>query len=158
MFSKRTGHRCFPRAETKASNGSSIGRPAGLAVTISALVVCWWELIKITLDFALTDSDAALGATVGTRLIVVVSGLAVVGDAPFARPVFCFLCAMSVLAVGPAIPLELTDSLLVPAVSFIDCVTKTLFLACAFASSGRNGRDKRNHSHVFEVAVLPPRD
>ncbi|MGF6918472.1 hypothetical protein [Paraburkholderia sp. 40] len=115
MFIKRVGHRYFLRAELKASDENDIDRLAGRARTILVLAICWWALIETTLDFVLTDGDAALAATIATRPIVVVTGLAVIVDAPFARPTFCFLCAMSVLAVGPAIPLEFRDSRLAPA-------------------------------------------
>ncbi|MEX3950743.1 hypothetical protein AB4Y40_23660 [Paraburkholderia sp. EG287B] len=155
MFSKRTRHGDLPQPALDARSGIE---PSGLATTVSALVVCWWELIEIALDFTSTD-DAALATTIGTRLIVVVCGLAVVLNSRIARSVFCFLCAMSALAIAPALAaVHLTGPLLQPAVAFIDCVTKILFLASSLLSSiGGRRPDKRNISPAFAPAVVSPR-
>jgi hypothetical protein len=143
MFIKRAPHRFFSHAGRQTSDENGIEQPAGPAITILALAICWWALIQTTLDFVLTDGDVALSGTIGTRLIEVVAGLAVVVDARFARPTFCFLCAMSVLAVGPRIPIEFTDSLLASAMSFIDCLAKTLFLVCALGlPAWKSGKGK----------------
>ncbi|MBB5469753.1 hypothetical protein HDG32_005902 [Paraburkholderia sp. CI2] len=155
MLSKHTGHRFSPQAEPHAS---ACSQPTGRAVIIAALVVCWWALIETALDFAMTDGDTALATTIGTRLIVTVSGLAVVLEARIARPFFCFLCAMSILAVAPTIALQFNDSLLQPAVSFIGCATKALFLTCAFVSAERShGRGHRTGNHACPLSVLSPR-
>jgi len=155
MFSERTRHGDLPQPTLDARRGLE---PSGFAVTISALVVCWWELIEIALDFTSTD-DATLATTIGTRLIVVVCGLAVVLDSRIARPVFCFLCAMSALAIAPALAaVHLTGPLLQPAVAFIDCVTKIGFLACAHIScKGGHSPADRNVPPAFARAVVSPR-
>jgi hypothetical protein len=132
MFRRHKGHRYFLRAEL---NTRGYFQPTGLAVTAAALVVCWWSLIETALDFALADSDTGLAATIGTRLIVVLSGLAVVLETRIARQVFCFLCGMSVLALAPTITIQPDETLVRPAVSIIDCATKLLFVACVFFSS-----------------------
>ncbi|MGF6921058.1 hypothetical protein [Paraburkholderia sp. 40] len=155
MISKQTGHRFVPHADPNASGSSA---PPGLAVITAALVVCWWAQIETALDFAMTDGDTALATTIGTRLIVIVSGLAVVLEARIARPFFCFLCAMSILAVAPTVALQFNDSLLQPAVSFIDCATKALFLTCAFISAERShGRSHRAGKNASPLPVLSPR-
>ena len=64
MFSKRTRHEALPQPTLDARGGLE---PPGLAVTISALVVCWWELIEMALDF--TSIDDALATTIGNRNI-----------------------------------------------------------------------------------------
>jgi len=141
MFSKCTRHGDLPQSGLDARSGPE---PLGFAITMSALVVCWWELIEIALDFTSIDADT-LATTIGTRLIVVVCGLAVVLESRIARSVLCFLCAISALAIAPALAaVHLTEPLLQPAVAFIDCVTKLLFLACALVSSkgGRSAAER----------------
>ncbi|REG48828.1 hypothetical protein B0G80_5133 [Paraburkholderia sp. BL6669N2] len=155
MISKHTGHRFVPHTDP---NASGCRAPPGPAVIISALVVCWWTLIETALDFAMTDSGTALAVIIGTRLIVIVSGLAVVLEARIARPFVCFLCAMSILAVAPTIALQFNDSLLQPAVSFIDCATKALFLTCTFVSAERSHRRGRHTGKdASPLPVMSPR-
>jgi len=155
MFSTRTGHRFFPQAEPDACGSF---HPNGLAIIISTLVVCWWALIEAALDFVLIDSDTALATSIATRLIVVVSGCAVVLESRIARTVFCFLCAMSVLALASAVALQFNEPLLRPAVCLVDSATKALFLGCAFISSTKShARHWRNDILAFAPDLVSPR-
>ena len=126
-----------------------------IQVTISALVVCWWTLIELALDFTSTDDDKALATTIGFQLLLVVCGLAVVLDSRIARAVFCFLCAMSVLAIGPALAVQLTGSPAQHVIAFMDCATRLLFLACTllFPTFNRNPPE-RHPDHALATAVM----
>jgi len=131
MFSQLMRYRDV-RQET--ANPRYRRQPDSARLTISALVVCWWTLIELTLDFTSID-DKALAATIALQFLLVVCGLAVVLDSRIARAVFCFLCAMSVLAIAPALAVQLTGSPHNRVIAFMDCTTKLLFLACKLLSS-----------------------
>ena len=154
MF-RRKSHGYFPQGE-RSDQVDFL--PSGRAVTASALFVCWWALIETALDFALTDSDFALIATIGTRLIVLLFGLAVVLEMRIARPVLCFLCATTLLALAPTIAIRSDETLVRPAISIIDCATKLLFLGCVFFSSAksqRRGDGIETNTRLLLIPVSP---
>jgi hypothetical protein len=143
-------HRFLARAGTNANDSR---HPGGLVLRTSALVICWWSLVETALDFALIDGDTALAPAIGTRLIALACGLAVALDLRLARPVFRFLCAMSVLALAPTLALGFNGSLVQPVVSFIDCATKAFYLICASPTAARShDRGWRIRNYTFALS------
>ncbi|EEA03918.1 hypothetical protein BH160DRAFT_0830 [Burkholderia sp. H160] len=114
-------------------------QPAGHALMIATLAVCWWSLVETPLDFV-TRTGNAFAAAVAAKLIVVTVGLAVVMSVRFAREIFAFLSGVSILALGSTIPLAFDDSMWIALISLIDCGSKFVFLVFACGSHSEKGR------------------
>ncbi|MCP3705580.1 hypothetical protein M3I54_00995 [Paraburkholderia sp. CNPSo 3274] len=120
-------------------------RPAGHALTIVTLSICWWSLVETVLDFVTGNGCTAFAAAIAANLIVVTVGLAVVMNVRFAREIFAFLCGVSILALGSGIPLAFSDSMWIPLISLIDCGSKLAFLVFACALRHEDGWRSTSH-------------
>lgn len=125
----------------------SLAQPSiGPTTTLLILVICWWSLIELVLELGTGSGDTPqIGVVAAVRLIVIVAGLAAVAEVRLARGIFFFLCAMSVLAIAPNLPLQFERSVAVSLISFVECAGKALFvfMSCAnrpFAPTQRENR------------------
>jgi hypothetical protein len=105
------------------------------AMTVLILGVCWWSLIELVLELGIGGGDMQqLGVVAAVRLAVIVSGLAAVADVRLARGVFFFLCAVSVLATAPSLPLQFDRSGAVSLISLVECAGEASFVLMSCAS------------------------
>jgi hypothetical protein len=115
-----------------ASAAQSPFRPT---MTVLILGVCWWSLIELVLELGTGGGDTPqLGVVPAVRLAVIVSGLAAVADVRLARGVFFFLCAVSVLAIAPSLPLQFDRSFAVSLISLVECAGKAIVVLMSCAS------------------------
>lgn len=105
------------------------------------LVVCGWSLIEAPLELGVSDAHAGLLALLGSRLVVVGTGLAAVAKARFARETFAFICGASVLAIAPALPMEFNQSFAIAIFSSVECFSKA---ACVMAFGVASSREKQS--------------
>jgi hypothetical protein len=116
----------------EANAAQSFSRPT---MTVLILGVCWWSLIELVLELGTGGGDTPqIGIVAGVRLAVIVSGLAAVADVRLARGVFFFLCAVSVLAIAPSLPLQFDRSVAVSLIPLIECAGKAIFVLMSCAS------------------------
>jgi hypothetical protein len=118
-------------------------------MTVLILGVCWWSLIELLLELGIGGGDTPqFGVVAAVRVAVIVSGLAAVADVRLARGVFLFLCAVSVLAIAPALPLLFDRSVAVSLMSLVECAGKAIFvlISCTrgpFAAAQPENRSPR---------------
>jgi hypothetical protein len=104
-------------------------------MTVLILGICWWSLIELVLELGTGSGDTPqLGVVAGVRLVIIASGLAAVADVRLARSVFFFLCAVSVVAIAPSLPLQFERSVAVSLILLVDCAGKTVFVLMSCAS------------------------
>ncbi|MEM5401101.1 MULTISPECIES: hypothetical protein [Paraburkholderia] len=113
--------------------------PAGHALMIATLLICWWSLVETALDFVTGNGNSDFASAIAANLIVVIAGLAVVMNVRFAREIFAFLCGVSILALGSRLPLAFADAMWIPLISLVDCGGKLVFLVFACAPPHENG-------------------
>ncbi|TDG06583.1 hypothetical protein E1N52_19845 [Paraburkholderia guartelaensis] len=97
---------------------------AGRPFKRSVVAVCCWILIETPLELSGSISSTALLAVLVSKALVCLTGFAAIARVRFARHVFAFICAASVLAVAPALPLEYAHSVAIALVSTVECVAK----------------------------------
>jgi hypothetical protein len=131
-FDTSTDEGGFVAGSTGASAAQSRFRPT---MTFLILGVCWWSLIELVLELGTGGGDTPqIGVIAGARLAVIVSGLAAVADVRLARNIFFFLCAVSVLAIAPNLPLQFDRSVAVSLISLVECAGKATFMLMSCAS------------------------
>ena len=99
---------------------------------LSVIAVCCWVLIEAPLELSGSISSTALLAVLASKLLMCLTGFAAIAGLRFTRHVFAFICAASVFAVVPALPLEYARSVAIALVSTVECVAKAACVA-AFA-------------------------
>lgn len=104
---------------------------------VSVVVVCCWVLIEAPLEFSGSISLTALLAVLVSKILICLTGFAAIAGLRLTRHVFAFLCAASVFAVAPALPLEYARSVALALVSTVECVAKTACVV-AFAIASAN--------------------
>ena len=98
----------------------------------SVIVVCAWALIEAPLELGGAISFIALLAVVASKVLIGLIGTAAIANLRFARQVFTFICAASVLAIAPVLPLEYTRCVAIALFSTVECLGKAACVA-AFA-------------------------
>lgn len=98
---------------------------------LKALIVCvcGWSLLEAPLEFEVSNTGAWLPALIVSKLIVVTAGCAAIIHVRFARSVFTLMCAASVLAIAPALPMEFKRSVVMGVVSMVECFSKAAYAA-----------------------------
>ncbi|MEM5451148.1 hypothetical protein [Paraburkholderia guartelaensis] len=107
----------------RADAGDLVSR-AGRPFKRSVVAVCCWILIETPLELSGSISSSALLAVLVSKALVCLTGFAAIARVRFTRHVFVFICAASVLAVVPALPLEYAHSAAIALVSTVECVAK----------------------------------
>ncbi|MCP3709940.1 hypothetical protein M3I54_23655 [Paraburkholderia sp. CNPSo 3274] len=97
---------------------------------ISVVAVCCWVLIEAPLELSGSISSTSLLAVLASKVVMCLIGFAAIGGLRFTRHVFAFICAASVFAVAPALPLEYAHSVAIALVSTVECIAKA---ACVVA-------------------------
>ncbi|EEA02310.1 hypothetical protein BH160DRAFT_2410 [Burkholderia sp. H160] len=97
---------------------------------VSVIGVCCWTLIEAPLELSGSINSTSLPAMLVSKLLICLIGFAAIADLRLTRHVFAFICAASVLAVAPALPLEYTHSIAFAIVSTVECLGKA---ACVVA-------------------------
>lgn len=116
-------------------------------MTVLIFAVCWWSLIELLLELGIGGGDTPqFGVVAAVRVAVIVSGLAAVADVRLARSVFLFLCAVSVLAIAPALPLLFDRSVAVSLMSLVECAGKAIFVLMSCASGPFAAAQPENRS------------
>ncbi|MGF6483891.1 hypothetical protein [Paraburkholderia sp. JPY419] len=105
---------------------------------VSIIVVCCWTLIEAPLELSGSIDSTSLLAVVASKVLVCLIGFAAIVDLRLTRHVFAFICAASVFAVAPALPLEYTHSIALALVSTVECLGKGACVV-AFALAAWNG-------------------
>jgi hypothetical protein len=95
----------------------------------SVIVVCAWTVIEAPLELGGSADLIWLIALVTSKVLVGLTGMLAVANFPFARQVFTFICAASVFALAPALPLEYTRGVAVAILSTVECVGKAACVA-----------------------------
>lgn len=100
------------------------------ALKTLVLCVCGLSLLEAPLEFDVSNTGAWLPALIFSKLIVAIAGWAAINNVRFARGVFTLMCAASVLAIAPALPLEFQRYAAMGVVSMVECLSKA---ACVIA-------------------------
>ena len=126
----------FARPISKHATGTATRweRPFKPLVT----VVCSWSLLETPLELdASVDPEHALVVAL-SKLVMFLIGVAAVADLRYARQAFAFICAASVLAIAPALPIEYGRCVPVALCSTIECIGKGMCVtAFAIVSLGK---------------------
>ncbi|WP_413184753.1 hypothetical protein [Paraburkholderia sacchari] len=103
---------------------------------LSVVTVCCWVLIEAPLELSGSISSTGLLAVLASKILICLAGFGAMAGLRFTRHVFAFICAASVFAVAPALPLEYARSAAIALVSTVECIAKTAcVVAFAFASA-----------------------
>lgn len=111
---------------------------------VSVIVVCCWVLFETPLELSGSINSTSLLAVVASKILICVIGFGAIAGLRLIRHVFAFICAASVFAVAPALPLEYTHSIAIAFVSTVECLGKAACVA-AFAMASWEG-DSVNES------------
>jgi hypothetical protein len=95
----------------------------------SAVVVCGWALIETPLELGGSTDSTSLLAVVVSKVLICLIGAAAIANLRFARQVFAFICAASVFAIAPALPLEYMRCFPIALFSTVECIAKAACVA-----------------------------
>jgi hypothetical protein len=105
-----------------------------LAPRLLILGVCGWSLIETPAEIDPAAGDSGVVALVLAKFVWVVIGVAAARGMKRAQWLFSFLCGLSLVAIVPALPVELNESAWIFTQSLIECLLKAgALLAFAFA-------------------------
>jgi hypothetical protein len=90
------------------------------------VVVCGWALIELPLDLSGSIDITSVLAVLVSKVLVCSIGAAALVNFRYASEVFSFVCASSVLAIVPALPLEYAHYMPIALVSTIECIAKAV--------------------------------
>ncbi|MGF6959666.1 hypothetical protein [Paraburkholderia youngii] len=105
---------------------------------VSVIVVCCWTLIEAPLELSGSIDSTSLLAVVASKVLICLIGFAAIVHLRWTGHVFAFICAASVFAVAPALPLEYTRSVALAFVSTVECLGKAACVV-AFVLASWNG-------------------
>ncbi|SPB14394.1 hypothetical protein NOV72_01636 [Caballeronia novacaledonica] len=120
------------RASPQRVSEEAAGLATGPVRLFKAFVatICIGSLIEIPLDTGASIDSNRLLFVLAPKLVMIFIGVAAIADVPFARQAFTFICAVSVLAIAPALPIEygryISIALLV---STVECIGKSVCIA-----------------------------
>jgi hypothetical protein len=97
---------------------------------VSVVAVCVWILIEAPLELSGSIDLTSLLAVLASKVLICLVGAGAIVDLRLTRYVFAFICASSVFAVAPALPLEYVHSVALALVSMVECLGK---VACVVA-------------------------
>lgn len=117
-------------------------------IKLAIFGVCGWSLIETPLEMGVSNSDTWLLALAVSKLIVISTGIGAITRVRGARAIFAFICAVSVLAIAPALPLVYIRSAEIALISTVECVLKAACLGALCLSSLRKKPRKRRASTV----------
>jgi hypothetical protein len=99
--------------------------------------VLGWSLIELPWEISATDTRREFWALICAQFLLAAVVWAVARGAKWARIVFLAICATSVIAIAPNLPLEVRSYPLGAAFSAVECALKLLALLVAgFAIPG----------------------
>jgi hypothetical protein len=100
-------------------------------------LVLGWSLIELPWEISATDTRREFWALICAQFLLAAVVWAVARGAKWARIVFLAICATSVIAIAPNLPLEVRSYPLGAAFSAVECALKLLALLVAgFAIPG----------------------
>ncbi|MCP3728492.1 hypothetical protein M3I53_36220 [Paraburkholderia sp. CNPSo 3272] len=105
---------------------------------VSVVAVCCWILIEAPLELSGSIDSTSLLAVMASKVLICLIGVGAIVDLRWTRHVFAFICASSVFAVAPALPLEYAHSVALGLVSTVECLAKATCVV-AFAMASRDG-------------------
>ncbi|PMS33872.1 hypothetical protein B0G57_1183 [Trinickia symbiotica] len=104
----------------------------------SVIAVCGWALIEARLELGGSIDLTWLLAVVASKILIGVIGAAAIANVRFARQAFTFICAASVFAIAPALPLEYARCVAIGLFSMVECLAKAACVA-SFAIASWTG-------------------
>ena len=110
----------------------------------SVIVVCGWAVIEAPLELGEPITSTSLLAVVASKVLMGLIGAAAIVKLRFARHVFSFICAASVFAIAPALPLEYTHYVAIALFSTVECLAKAVCVA-SFAIASLAGDSGSGH-------------
>ncbi|WP_336597676.1 hypothetical protein [Paraburkholderia bengalensis] len=117
-------------ADSQRAHGTSLPQVQRAAVQLAMtprvliLGVCGWSLIEIPAEFDPAAGEMGIAALTLAKLAWTVIGIAAVRGMRRAQWIFSFLCGLSLVAIVPALPVELSESASIFTQSLIECVLK----------------------------------
>jgi hypothetical protein len=105
----------------------------------TVIVVCGWAVIEAPLELGGAIDSNFLLVVVASKVLVSIIGTAAIANLRFARRVFTFICAASVFAIAPALPLEYTRCVAVAIFSTVECIGKAACVASFAIASLEDG-------------------
>jgi len=87
-------------------------------------IVCIWSLIETPLELGVSVDSERLLVVALPKLVMLLIGVAAIADRRYARQAFTFICASSVLAIAPALPIEYGRCIPVALFSTVECLGK----------------------------------
>lgn len=97
--------------------------------------VCFWSLIEIPLELGVSIDSRRLLVVAASKVMMICVGVAAIVNLRFARQVFAFICAASVLAIAPALPIEYGQCVSIALFSTVECIGKCSCVAVAAIAS-----------------------
>jgi len=88
------------------------------------LGVCGWSLIETPAEFDPSAGDLGVAALAVAKIAWTVIGVAAARGIRRAQWIFSFLCGLSLVAIVPALPVELNESGWIFTQSLVECVLK----------------------------------
>jgi hypothetical protein len=95
-------------------------RPLKTLVT----VVCAWSLIEASFEIGVSIDSEGMLSVVLLKFAMFMIGVGAVADRCYARQAFMFICAVSVLAIAPALPIEYGRCVPIALFSTVECIGK----------------------------------
>ncbi|MGF6483802.1 hypothetical protein [Paraburkholderia sp. JPY419] len=114
--------RIFAHRVSKNATGAATGWERSSKPLV--LVVCGWSLIEAPFELGVSVYSGALLVVAVPKLMLLLIGMAAITDLRCARQTFTFICAASVLATAPALPIEFGRCVPVALFSTIECIGK----------------------------------
>jgi hypothetical protein len=108
---------------------------------VSVVVVCGWALLETPLEIGESIDLTSLLAVVTSKVLICLMGAAAIANLRYARQVFSFICAASVFAIAPALPLEYMRWVPGALMSTIECIAKATCVALLIAPMARGRID-----------------
>jgi hypothetical protein len=98
-------------------------------------VVCGWILIEVPLEVGGSISPVCLLAVATSKVLICGIGWGAIVNLRYASEVFTFICAASVFAIAPALPLEYARCVPIALISTIECIAKAVCVVLFFMAS-----------------------
>jgi hypothetical protein len=115
---------------------------------MTILGVCGWSLIEIPFEISVWSLNTSVLALAVSKFMIVVVSAAAITSMRVPRAIFALGCALSVLAILPALPLEYTQSVVIAAISTVECLLKAACLGALCLSSFQKDLRKRQAGTV----------
>ncbi len=121
------------------------------------LGVCGWSLIEMPAEFDPAAGELGVAALALAKIAWTGSGSAAARGIRRAQWIFSFLCGLSLVAVVPALPVELNESGWIFAQSLVECVLKAgALFALAISRATRSADASVARWHDDDGSVQRP--